>query len=110
MGLTRAGQAPPLPCYDMMRDSDPPGQGRGCPCPGSSCFLLDGKALAVICHVGFSLIWRHLVQQHIGTLEPYPLEVIQCPHVLVIKEDMWLRYQRLAIRTDKALVLHNINQ
>ena len=63
--------------------------------------LLDGKALAVLCHVGFPLLWRHLVEQHVWTLELDTFKVIQRPHVLVIEDDVRLRNEGLAIGTDE---------
>ncbi len=58
----------------------------------------------------FALLRCHLVEQHIGALELNALEVIQGPHVLVVEDDMGLWNEGLAIGTDKALVIHDINQ
>src|SRR2546425_505754 len=60
--------------------------------------------------MSLTLLGRHLVEQDIGALELDTFDVIECPHVLVVEDDMGLWNERLAIGTDKALVLHDINQ
>src|SRR4051794_22007245 len=82
------------------------------PTPLSGRGRTAGRAAALVLgHVALALLGGHLVQEHVGTVEGDPADLVERPHLLGIEVQVRLRDERVPVVADvPERVLHDLGE